>query len=190
MQRGLLGTRLIRRTKALNMHACTDARQQPCTHANNWLHPSYSLHVRNTPKAKTPSWRAFVLEARTLARMSQQALADAMGVNKSTVWRWENEDRGPESVEMALRVADATRSSRELAVAAAGFALPEEDDELDPRLRGLDPADPVVRHIMGLDIDEETRGYMLDRRREILALRREQDLRELDIIVRRERGAA
>lgn len=123
--------------------------------------------------------------------MSQQALADALGVNKSTVWRWENESRAPESLDLAVRLADATRTPRDVAAAAAGFAMRDEaEDDLDPRLVGLDPNDPVVRHIMALEIDEDMRGYMLDRRRQILDLRRQQDLAEVDILARRERGAA
>jgi transcriptional regulator with XRE-family HTH domain len=143
------------------------------------------------PKPKTPTWKAYVLEARRQARMSQQALADAIGANKSTVWRWENEDRAPESVEVAEKVADATNTPRATARAAGGFAA-SDDEGTDPRLAGLDPDDPVVRHIMSLDVDEEMREMMLDRRRQILADRARQDIDEIEFWAnrgdRRERG--
>jgi hypothetical protein len=38
---------------------------------------------------------------------------------------------------------------------------------------------------MSLDIDEEERDFMLERRRQQLALRREHDLRELELMLRR-----
>lgn len=191
MQRGLVGAPLKRRLNLFRLHTCRDARGHTCSHATDGLHESYASVVRNAPKQPTPTWQAFVLEARRLSGMSQQALADALGVNKSTVWRWENESRAPESLDLAVRLADATRTPRDVAAAAAGFAMRDEtEDDLDPRLVGLDPNDPVVRHIMALDIDEDMRGYMLDRRRQILDLRRQQDLAEVDILARRERGAA
>ena len=191
MQRGLVGAPLKRKLNLIKLHTCIDAGGHTCSHATVRLHGSYPEPMRNAPKTPTPTWRAFVLEARTLARMSQQALADALGVNKSTVWRWENENRAPESLELAIRLADATRSSREVAAAAAGFAMPDDSEEApDPRLRGLDPKDPVVIHIVNLDIDEEMRRFMLDYHRQKLALRREQDILEVDIMARRERGAA
>lgn len=191
MQRGLVGAPLKRRLNLIRLHPCRDAPQRTCSHATERLHESYASIVRNSPKAPTPTWQAYVLEARRLSGMSQQALADALDVNKSTVWRWENESRTPESLDLAVRVADVTRTPRDIAAAAAGFAMRDNTKkELDPRLIGLDPNDPVVRHIMALDVDEELRSYMLDRRRQILAMRREQDLQEVDIIVRRERGAA
>lgn len=129
-----------------------------------------------------------MIEARAAARLSQQALADALGVNKSTVWRWENEDRRPESIDLAIKVADVTRTSRSLAVAAAGLALPDDEGDSDPRLAGLDPNDPIVAHILALDVDDEMRGFMLDRRRQQITEQRERDLREIEFWVNRERG--
>lgn len=57
--------------------------------------------------------------------------------------------------------------------------------EADPRLEGLDPNDDVVKNILSLDIDDEERDIMLNHRRKLVALRREQDLRELEMLVRR-----
>lgn len=136
--------------------------------------------MRNAPKAPTPTWQAYVLEARRLAGLSQQALADILNVNKSTVWRWENESRAPESLDLAIRVADATRTPRETAAAAGGFAMRDDDDaEPDPRLVGLDPNDDVVRLIMSLSVDEGLRSRMLNRRRQVLADRARADIEEV-----------
>lgn len=55
----------------------------------------------------------------------------------------------------------------------------------DPRLEGLDPDDPVVQSIMNLDITETERKIMLDHRRKLVALRMEQDLAELELMIQR-----
>lgn len=190
MQRDYGEARILRRRKRHGLHECKDARQHTCRDATSRLHSFYDLRMRNTPKPPTPTWKAYVLQSRASARLSQQALADALGVNKSTVWRWENEDRRPESIELAIRVADVTKTPRSIAVAASGLALAGDEEDADPRLVGLDPNHPVVRKIMALDVSEEMRGYMLDRQRQIEELRRQQDLAELEIIANRQRGAA
>ncbi|WP_203911260.1 hypothetical protein [Rhizocola hellebori] len=65
---------------------------------------------------------------------------------------------------------------------------PAPSQSVDPRLHGLDPNSTIVRHIMLLPVDEETRGFMLDRQREKQAerLRQEQaELAELDYFARK-----
>lgn len=132
-----------------------------------------------------------VRAGRLAARLSQLALAKAVGVSRETVSRWEFGRQKPENAEVVARLADALKEDLGRLMRAAGLAIEIEGaPEPDPRLRGLDPRDPVVLHIMALDIDEQMRGFMLDRRREILDLRRQQDLAEVDIIARRDRGAA
>lgn len=186
MQRTLGEARLLRRTRWIELHACRDARQHACTDAAKRLHPFYSLHMRNAPAPRT-TWKAFVLESRRAARLSQQALAEALGVNKTTVWRWENEDRRPETPELAIKVATVTRQQPDRALVAAGFAIQIEDD-LDPRLVGLDPGDPVVQHILSAPVTERMRELMLDRRRQQIAHRDAQDIAELEFWVERQGG--
>lgn len=86
------------------------------------------------------------------------------------------------TLDVARRIALAVNDKTENAVRAAGALLDAEDTEGDPRLRGLDQGDPVVQHILALDLgdDEEMRGFMLDRRRQQVAEQRERDLREIE----------
>lgn len=187
MQRTLGVPRLLRRIRAIDAVRDEAARQQPCNHAANRLHPFYPLHMRNAPKPKVPTWAEYVLQARTNAKLSQRALAAKLGVDRVTVWRWENENRRPESAELAVKVADVTHTVRELALAAAGLGMPDDPaDEHGLALRGLDPGDPVVQNILSLDISNEERDVMLKRRAEIVALRLAQDLRELELMARRD----
>lgn len=57
------------------------------------------------------------------------------------------------------------------------------DDEIhDPRLEGLDPHDEVVQEILSRrDVTETWKAFALQRRRQILELRRQQDLQALEM---------
>lgn len=113
--------------------------------------------------SKRPDW-----SVARLARESQTA--------RSTLFRWLKDGGERVTIEKVRQIAHAAGDDVEIALKAAGNLLQREP---------LDPNDPVVKHILALDIDAEMREMMLDRRREILALRQEQDIREADIIARR-----
>lgn len=141
-------------------------------------------------------WATLVKTGRIAVGMSQQALADAVGVSRSTVVRWERNIQKPENAEVVAKVAEVIRDDYDRLMRAAGLALAGRGTapEPDPRLRGLDPDDRVVKRIMALDISEELRARALNRRRRILAEREQQDLDDLEFLVERDqdrgRGAA
>jgi transcriptional regulator with XRE-family HTH domain len=148
----------------------------------------YVVAMRHT---KGDDFATLVRTGRLASGLSQLALAKAVRVSRETVSRWEFGRQKPENAEVVARVAEALKEDLGRLMRAAGLALDVEGEpKPDPRLRGLDPKDPVVIHILSLDIGEEMRGFMLDRRREIVALRQQQDLAEVEILARRERGAA
>lgn len=152
----------------------------------------YVVRMRNMPDAKRDDWATYVKRERKAAGMTQQQLADAVNVARETIWRWETGKQKPEVIDTVLAVADALGADRDQALMAADLHPgPAQEVPLpDPRLRGLDPDDPVVQHIMGLDVDEELRGMMLDRRRRILTQRNEQDIQEIDFWAKPRRNAA
>jgi transcriptional regulator with XRE-family HTH domain len=134
-----------------------------------------------------------VRTARITARLSQRELAAAVDVSRETISRWEFGRQKPETAEPVAKLAAVLRLDFEQLMRAVGLAISNSGKpEPDPRLRGLDPNDPVVRHIMALDLgdDEEMRGMMLDRRRQQLAARNEQDIAEIEFWANRGRGAA
>lgn len=92
------------------------------------------------------------------------------------------------SIDTVHLVADIVGDDRAVALRAAAGVLIGEAEERDPRLKGLDPADPVVQKILALDIDDELREMMLDRRREILARRHEDDLKDIEFWANQNRG--
>lgn len=142
----------------------------------------YVVRMRHISGGQGDDWATFVRRERRRAELTQQQLADAVGTSRETVIRWEKGIHKPENLETVLKVAAALRADRDLALAAADLYAGEPPPlpELDPRLEGLDPNDPLVVHIMELEVDEEMRGYMLDRRRQQIAEQRERDLRELE----------
>lgn len=138
----------------------------------------YAVHMRNTSGS---TWATFVKDGRDRAGLSQKALADVLGIERTTVWRWENAGVRPDSPEMVAATADAIHQDRNAAMHAAGLAIPDfAAPEADPRLQGLDASDPIVRRIMGFEIDEEMRAFMLDRHRRNLERDRQRYLEDLD----------
>lgn len=142
------------------------------------------------------TWATMVVDGRRRKQLTQQGLADLLGIDRTTVWRWERGGVKPDDPEMVRAVALALGENEDEAHQLAGLALPSSsraEAETDPRLRGLDPADPVVRKIMALDVDEQMRGWMLDRHRQNLERDRQRYLEDLERdaeMLRRQRGAA
>lgn len=142
----------------------------------------YIVRVRNTEGG---DWATLVKAGRMSVRLSQLALAKAVGISRETVWRWETGRQKPENAEVVGRLAKAIHQDYDELMRAAGLALagPDEAPEPDPRLRGLDPKDPVVVTILGLDISDVRKERMLNRRRKILEERRRADLEELEFLI-------
>lgn len=187
MQRGFSPLKLARRRVSLDLHRRNVAPRQ----LNTQVRALYAVPVGNNAASKSGTWATLVVDGRRRMGYTQERLAALVGVDRTTVWRWEKQNRLPDTVELTLLVARHIGIESEVALHAAGHVGPDTPEpEVDPRLNGLDPRDPVVQHILSLDVDEQMRGYMLDRRREILELRRKQDIAEVDIIARRDRGAA
>lgn len=185
MQRMGSGETLLLDRPTPPVQTCNVAGQQP--HAG-----LYALHMRNTASG---TWATLVREGRERVRprLSQQALAELVGVDRTTIWRWESAGVRPENPEMVIAVAAALGVDQDEAMLAAGLAVAGKDaGDADPRLRGLDPNDPVVRKIMSFDVDDEMRDMMLDRHRHNLELDRQRYLAQLEQDERllRRRGVA
>lgn len=149
----------------------------------------YVVRMRNIAAAESDDWATFVKRERAAARVTQRQLALAAGVARETIWRWEAGRQQPENIETVLRVAERLGVDRDIALAAARLH-PGQAPAPDARLRGLDPNDPVIRHILSLtDISEEEKVKMIDRRREILARRNQQDIEDIEFYRQRSREA-
>lgn len=120
-------------------------------------------------------------------------------VSKATLFRlMAGENKKGATIEIVRLVAEIVGDDPDTVLARVAGSLVD-DDEHDPRLEGLDRSDEVVREIMSREgVDEVWRTFALERRRQILELRRQQDLQALEIEIQqmtkrdqeRPRGAA
>lgn len=106
------------------------------------------MHVRNTSGPERGTWAAFAKAARAGARISQAELARRLGIDRTTVYRWEAGSNRPESPELVVAFAYVLGIDPEEALAAAGMRpgvqpprepTRERDEEIemvktDPRL--------------------------------------------------------
>jgi transcriptional regulator with XRE-family HTH domain len=111
-------------------------------------------------------------------QMTQQQLADALGVTRETVGRWENGKLKPGNIDTALAVIKELGVDRETGLQLAGYAPSDVEQHADPysyvREMGLDPNSRVVRRILNLTgVTEDFRMRAL-RRERALQLRDEQ----------------
>lgn len=117
-------------------------------------------------------------------------LAELAGLSPSTISYWKSGKQRPTLDKLAAIAKVLGKHRRELWLEAglveAGDIEADELVEVDPRLDGLDPTDPVVQHIMSAPVDEEFRSFALNRHRRMTALRRQQDIEELEMLWRRE----
>lgn len=162
------------------------ARPQQVSAAQDASRLVYVVRVRNTDSG---DWATLVKTGRLAARLSQQALADAIGASRWTILRWEAGQQKPENAEVVAKLSKVIRQDYDQLMRAAGLALATpETAPPDPRLRGLDLRglalnDRVVQTIIELDISKERKQRMLDRRRKILADRERADLEEIEFLV-------
>lgn len=114
-------------------------------------------------------------------------LAELAGLSPSTISNWKTGKQRPTLDKLAAIANVLGKPRRELWLQAglveAGDVDGETPEEADPRLRGLDPNDKVVQTIMALDVSNERKVRMLNRRRQILADRERADLEELEFLV-------
>lgn len=139
--------------------------------------------MRNISEPASGTWATFAAEARRAAGMTQEDFGKAVGVDRTTVWRWEKKGVKPENVDIVLAVAAAGGMDRAAGMRAARLAVDDGPAPAsDPRLTGLDPTDPVVRKILAYDVDDEMKMFMLKRHRENLARAREQSLADVEFL--------
>lgn len=81
----------------------------------------YGVRVRNTPEDARSAWAAFAKAAREQQRVSQTELARRLGVERSTIWRWETGKQRPENVDIVMRFAETLGVKVDEALAAAGL---------------------------------------------------------------------
>lgn len=75
------------------------------------------------------NWGPYIADARKKRGMNRTAFADAVGIGRTTAWRWESSDQRPENVDVVLRVASVLGLDIDEALAAAGLSPDREPPE-------------------------------------------------------------
>lgn len=133
--------------------------------------------MRNNPEPESGTWASLVLETRKAAGLSQQKFGALIGVDRSTVWRWENWNQKPDSVEVVATFAEATGAHVAVAMQRSGYAaaprptadassVPEPAIHAYARKLGLELHSPIVAKILAGPWDEGMMRFMLDRERQ------------------------
>jgi hypothetical protein len=121
----------------------------------------YVVHVRNE-EAPADTWASLVREAMDATQLDEYALAEEIGTNRTTVWRWLQERTRPANVPTVERFAAATGIDLNRALRVAGFAprgtAPADEAQSVPP--GFNPSDPIVRKILAANVDDERRAEM------------------------------
>lgn len=156
----------------------------------SWSRDVYSCNV--TPREGNEDglneWARYLKGIQARPGWSVARLARSSGIHRSTLFRWIGGEVDKISANSARRIAEAVGDDPAIALKAAGDMLDGDTDALG----GLDPNDPVVQKIYSLDVDEEMRGFMLDRHRENLEIQRRRWMEDIDRTIgdTRRRGAA
>lgn len=139
--------------------------------------------MRKLLEIERGDWAAIVAHVRQETGLKTGPLSDKAGVSPETWWRWEKRGQKPKEADVVERFAKGFDLETDDAMWAAGLLIEDPAQGIDPRLAGLDPNDKVVQTILALDVSDERKARMLNRRRQILADRERADLEEIEFLV-------
>ena len=142
-----------------------------------WSLP-YRVHVRNTSGEQRGTWATFAKAARTGARLSQSELARRLGVDRTTIFRWESGRARPESADMVRAFADVLDIDLEEALAAAGLRPGVEAPKEPTRER-----DEEMELILTADVDDRLKQIMIERLLELRERDKQRRIEDLKFII-------
>lgn len=160
MQRGESSERIARKRLAKVMRTRNNVAPWPSRPAVMPNLVVYGVRMRNT---RTPrqAWAEYSAAARQAAKLSASELARRLGIDRVTVWRWENGKQKPENSEVVQKFAEATGVDLDEALAAAGLrpgAVAPKEPTQEP------PMDPDLVTLMAKladpNVNDETKAFI------------------------------
>lgn len=143
------------------------------------------MRVRTIPDRPRDSWATYVSALRQATGISRAEMARRLGVDPTTVWRWETGRQKPESPAVPQAMAGLFHLDLDEALAAAGLK-----PDVEPPKEPTRERDEEMELILSAPVDERTKKQMIDR----LLMLREQDRRrridEIEFWIRRGRESA
>lgn len=139
--------------------------------------------MRSTRPGERGSWASYARAARLAARLSQVELARRIGVDRTSIGRWESGRYKPDRADQVVAFARATGVPVEEALAAAGFR-----PHLEPPATPTTSADPELQAILDAPVPARVKQRMiayLEQLRQNDAQRRAEMIR---LMIERETG--
>jgi transcriptional regulator with XRE-family HTH domain len=142
---------------------------------------TYLVRMRNPPADQRAGWAAYITALRTAVGLSRAKLAERLGVDPATVWRWETKRQRPESPVVPEKIAELFKVDLDEVLVAAGLKpaaeVPTEptrediDEELEMILRAKLPERVKLELLQMLERDREAdRERRKDRYRTMIRL--------------------
>lgn len=145
--------------------------------------------MRNSPDRRQV-WADYVRRLRDATGLSRPALAQRLGIDPATVWRWESAKQKPESPDIPLKIAELFRIDVDEVLGAAGlkpnveFAVPEPefDEELELVRTDRRLTDDMKARIIRVIFDRRARdkAASIEETRRIIEMFRRRDEDEDD----------
>lgn len=136
------------------------------------------MHVRNTTGPGRGGWATYAKAAREGALVSQSELARRLGVNRTTIFRWEDGRARPDSPEAVRAFAEILGLDLDEALAAAGFK-PGTTAPAEPTRE----RDEEVELILAAPVDDRMKQRMLERLFELRERDKQRRIEEIRFII-------
>lgn len=132
--------------------------------------------MRNTTEPQRQTWAIYAKAAR--GRINQSEFARRLGVDRATIYRWENGLQKPENAETVARFAQVTGVDIDEALAAAGLR-PNVEAPAEPT---REPDEEEAR-ILRAPVDEEMKRRMLAKLHDRRERERQQRIADFDDMI-------
>lgn len=130
-----------------------DAGPQPSRPATTRGHVSYRVRMRNASELPA-TWAQYVTQLRQAAGMSRPALAVRLGVDPTTVWRWETGRQRPESPDAPEMLAELFHLDLDEVLQAAGLK-PSAAPPVEPTRERDEELEEILMSDMPLSVKED-----------------------------------
>lgn len=138
----------------------------------------YGVHVRNTTGPGRGGWATYAKAARTGALLSQSELARRLGINRTTIFRWETGAARPENPDVVQAFAEVLSLNLDEALAAAGLR-PGTTAPAEPTRE----RDEEMEMILAAPVDDRMKQRMIERLRELRERDKQRRMEEIRFVL-------
>lgn len=152
---------------------------------SRWSPPGYGDPMPRSDQPPT-AWASYLIEVQgrqgwSVARIARESEGR---ISRSTLFRMISGETQRVPLDVVRLVASIVGDDPDEVIARVAGSVDqgEASAPADGRLAGLDPNDPVVRHILDMHVPDDLRVVMLARYRHLTELRRQRDIAEFELM--------